>query len=280
MITKKIVLKIIQLISTIKTFIFLDNLNDQETEGNILKFTRIKFIPKTKIIVPFALGRSIRGLSFVDNLFKDPVGVFIKNLCEGEEKKALIENYFSILNEEKFCSAADIVGLRKNHTLNKYPAWALVMPWEKKNIEEKFRTYKNTFILNRSKYSKNLYKSKSSDIFYTNEYIESQIDQTTKLLESIKKNKFKRPQYIDSPKIYIMVDQKQWRWSMTDEGNHRAYLSSILKNKFFECVVSAIVNKNNISEWHNVKNNLYSVDEAKIIFEHFFLGNKCLRGSV
>ena len=40
------------------------------------------------------------------------------------------------------------------------------------------------------------------------------------------------------------------------------------------------LDKKNISNCYNVKNGLYSSTEAKTIFNHFFSGDKCLRGLV
>ena len=67
---------------------------------------------------------------------------------------------------------------------------------------------------------------------------------------------------------------------MSGGGNHRAYISSLLGDKFFKCVVETVIDKKNISNLYNVKNGLYSLSEANFIFESYFSGDKNLRGIV
>ena len=139
------------------------------------------------------------------------------------------------------------------------------------------------FIKSRSKYNANIKQQKHlklEDFFYSYDYADSQYIQSKQLLENIKKNRLRSFKYNDSPRIYILIDNNEWRWCMSDEGNHRAYISSILGNKSFQCIIEGIVDKKNISNCYNVRNGLYSTTEAKTIFNHFFSGDKCLRGLV
>ena len=261
----------------------LDKLNDQESEGKILGLTKLKLIPYTKIAVPFLLGRSIRGLCFKKNLKKDFFGKFIFDIMYNENKEKLIDKLLSHLKKEKNSNAAATVGFEDNINLVKYPAWSLVLPWEKINIEKKFNNYKKQFLSNRSKYNKNI-KIKDDlvdeDILYSYYYACSQYNQTKNLFESIKKRGLRPFDLKDSPKINILVNNNEWRWCMSGEGNHRAYISSFLGDKFFECTVESIIDKKNIKNFYNVKNGLYSLSEATSIFDSYFNGEKNLRGIV
>lgn len=261
----------------------LDKLNDQESEGKILGLTKLKLTPYTKIAVPFLLGRSIRGLSFNKNLKKDLFGNFIHEIIKGRDEDMIIESLFSHLKNEKNSNAAISVGLKNNHNLAKYPAWALVMPWETITIEKKFNIYRKQFINSRSKHNVNVKKNKNlndEDIFYSYEYAKSQYIQSKKLLENIKKEGFKPLRYDDSPKIFVLINNNEWRWCMSGEGNHRAYISSLLGNEAFECVIESIVDKKKISNFYNVKSGLYSYSEANFIFDSYFSGGESLRGIV
>ena len=271
------------ILNFLKIILYLDKLNKIEESGKISKITKFKFIPKSKINVPFALGRSIRGLSFKDNLKKDPFGIFINNIFQEIDKNRNIEYLFSHFKKEKVSSAGTVVGLESNLNLKNYPAWASVIPWEKISIEKKYKNYLKRFIKNRSRYNANIKQQnylKPKDFFYSYDYADSQYIQTKQLLESIKKNGLRSFEYNDFPKVYILIDNNEWRWCMSGEGNHRAYISSILGHKSFQCVIDGIVDKKNISNCYNVKNGLYSSTEAKTIFNHFFSGDKCLRGLV
>lgn len=271
------------LLRTFKKLSSLDKLTTEEKKGKIFKLTKLKFVPHTKIIVPFALGRSIRGLSFQEHLEKDPFAVFIDNISKGDDKDIIIENLFSHIKKEKFANAAITVDQKNNLNISKYPSWALVMPWEKISIKKKYKIYKNQFIFDRSVYEPKMKKGTNIndiDIMYSYDYVYSQYTQTKKLLENIRTNGLKSFSYNDSPKIYILIDNNEWRWCMSKEGNHRAYISHLLGNKSFECVIAGIIDKKNIFKCYNVKSGLYSSTEARIIFDHFFFGDKCLGGLV
>lgn len=269
------------IITIIKKLSFLENFNSLEKKGKVCNFTKLKIIPKTNVILPFKLGRTIRGLSFRKNIKKDPFALFVLKMHKGSSKKDLIKFLVSKYKIEKNLNAAKIVRLKNNSRLSKYPAWALTMPWDKISIEDKFLNYPDIFFKNRFKYRLNLRKlkhKKKTNFFYSIENALSQFNQTKKLLYSIKKYGTKNLNSL--PKINILIDGGKWRWFMTDEGNHRAYIFSINGSMNFHCEVSRIIYKKNVSNWHNVKNGLYSRREALLIFNNFFLGVKCLRGLV
>lgn len=271
------------ILSFLKVILNLDKLNKNEESGKIRRITKFKFVPKSEVKVPFSLGRSIRGLSFKDGLKKDPFGVFVNNIFQEMDKGRNIEYLISHLKKEKVSNAGTVVGLKTNLNLKKYPAWALVMPWEKISIEKKYKNYHKLFIKNRSNYGvyiKQQNHLKLEDLLYSYENADSQYIQTKQLLESIIKNRLRSFEYNNSPKVYILIDNNEWRWCMSGEGNHRAYIFSILGNKSFQCVIDGIVDKKNIANCYNVKNGLYTSTEAKTIFNHFFSGDKCLRGLV
>ena len=269
------------LITIIKKILFLNNFSNYEKKGKISELTKLKIIPKTSVILPFELGRTIRGLSFKKNIKKDPFGLFVIKMNKGLNKKDLLKFLFSQYKKEKYLNAGNVVSLKDNLHLSRYPAWALTMPWDEINIEDRFSNYPNTFFKNRLKHELNLRKlkdKKNTNFFYSLENALSQFYQTKTLLKNIKKYGIKNSRPL--PKVNILIDGTNWRWFMTDEGNHRAYIFSINGSINFHCEVSKIIYKKNVSSWHNVKNGLYSHKEALLIFNHFFSGNKCLRGLV
>jgi hypothetical protein len=267
-----------------KIFFNLNKLNSFENSGKISTFTKLKLFYKSEVILPFRLGRTIRGLSFDGNAKKDPFYIFTKGILEEKNQNQLLKYFANFLKKEKMSSASDLVGIKKNINLSKYPAWALVMPWDKENIDDRYLNYPKAFLDNRlknklviSKSSINL-KKFSNNIFYTLEAARSQYYQTKNLLESIKKNGIMKTNFL--PRVEILIDGKKWRWFVSGDGNHRAYILSILGNKNFHCVVEQIIYKKDLLNWFNVKNSTYSPKEADYIFKHFFKGDKCLRGLV
>ena len=130
------------LIFSIKKFLFLDKLNNYEIKGNIDKFSYFKFTKRTQLKVPFSNGRSIRGCSFKKNILQDPMYKMIYQISQNIPFEEIRHDFSEILKIEKTLSARDIVGLKNNEKLDKYPAWSYVLPWVDSNIENQFKNYK------------------------------------------------------------------------------------------------------------------------------------------
>ena len=278
MITKKLILISIDFI---KKYLFLCNFSPNEFSGFISTFTKFKFLPYTRVNVPFSLGRTIRGVSFDKNISLDPYGKLCKDVSNNLDYKIIYKNLLLSFEKERNLSAADIIHLRNNIKLRNYPAWAIVMPWEKISIEEKFNTYPEIFFRNRN--SKGLTFENNSRQSIINEMhslrsLESKINQMRKLYESLNKSFIIRE--INLPKINILIKDNEWRWFMGDEGNHRSYILSCIKYEFFNARVDSIINKNKSNNWYNVKNGTYSINDAEKIFDGFFHGSNVFRGVI
>ena len=275
---KKVILFILD---SIKKLLFLNNLNKNELNGFITPLTKFRLFPNTRVTVPYSLGRTVRGVSFDKNLKFDPAGRLSNDISTGLDDKKIANSLSTVIYEQKNMSAADIVNLSNNITLKKYPAWALVMPWEKLNIEEMFESYPRIFYKNRV-HDGLIFedKSRSSIIktMYSPKYIENRVDQYKRLYDSIMLHGFIPDSNL--PKINILIKGNEWRWFMGDGGNHRSYLLSCLDHKFFNARVSSVININEVNKWHNVKNGTYSSEDAENIFESYFDGSRVHRGMV
>ena len=268
-------------IDYIKKSLSLCNLNKNESQGFISPMSKLRFMPFTRVIVPFSLGRTVRGLSFNKNFMLDPYGKLCMDISNGADHKDIISDLLITFKKEKDLRAADIVHLRNNIKLRKYPAWAIVMPWEKLSIEEKFESYPDIFYKNRS--SKDLtFENRSRlsiiETMYSSKSLESKVNQMKKLFKSIKRHGLKKNTNL--PKINILVKANEWRWFMGDAGNHRSYICSCFDIEIFEGRVSSIIYKNEVNSWPNVKNSTYSSEEAENIFDSYFDGSNVLRGIV
>lgn len=275
---KEIILTFIDIIN--KSF-FLNNLSEYEIKGFVSFLTKLRFLPYTKITVPFNLGRTIRGVSFDKNFYLDPYGKLCKDISKGIDKKIIFCNLQKALEKEKNLTAAEIVHLDNNITLKKYPAWSIVLPWENLNIEKKFNLYPYIFFKNRSFNGLHFdNKSRESIIIemYSLKSLENKINQMIGLYKSIKHNFVKSNTNL--PKINILIKENEWRWSMGDAGNHRSYILSCINYKFFNARVYKIINKNNVKNWYNVKNGTYSIEDAENIFDSFFHGSDVLGGII
>ncbi len=266
----------------LKSPFFLSNLNENELKGFISPLTKIRFLPHTKAKVPFCLGRTIRGVSFDKNILLDPNGRLCKDISNGLENQALYKNMSQILEIEKGCSAADIVQLSDNENLKNYPAWAIVLPWEKLNLEDKLKSYPKTFYLNRISKDfifKDDTRKSIISMMYTSKFAENRVNQMKELYERIINDGYIARGY-DLPKINILISDGKWRWFMSDGGNHRSYILSCLNHKFFTARIDSIIERNEVNEWHNVRNGIFSIGDAEDIFDSYFDGKNVLRGMV
>ena len=265
-------------INQLKFLFSLHILNSFEANGRLGNFTKFKFLPKTYLQAPFSLGRTIRGLSFDKHLYSDPFAIFLKKIIENENDNNLINYLLSCYDREHNLNASDLIRL-PNKILSKYPGWALVLPWDQSAIDIKFKNYPIQFIKNRLKFYKEIENTNEKNyqkLFYSIENAKSQLIQTKELYKSIKKNGLRKSK--EMPKIHILINGNEWRWLMSGQGNHRAYILNELKYQYLECEVDSIISKNDLTNLNNVKNNIFSEYEAEKIFDHFFKGDKCFRG--
>jgi hypothetical protein len=276
---KKIILS---LIDFSKKSLFLLDLNEAELKGFISKLSKLRFFPYTKIQVPFNLGRTIRGISFKENIMLDPNGKLCKNIFNDISENILFDDISTILEKESKRSAADIVGLENNINLKNYPAWAIVMPWEKLSIEDKFEKYPQAFFENRLTRGfvfENNSRASIINMMYSSKFAENRVKQMRELYKIIKRNGYVERDS-NLPKINILIKDHEWRWFMGDGGNHRSYILSCLNHDYFTARINSVIDKSQVNDWHNVRNGTYSVSDAEYIFDSYFDGTNVLRGMV
>ena len=144
------------------------------------------------------------------------------------------------------------------------------MPWEKTDINFKLNNYESIQRVKREqKAFEYNFKNRTvkDNYIYSKEMAESQVLQSVKLFESIKR--FGLLPKSDSPSFHILVRGNKWKWYMS-QGNHRAYIIYILKYKFISGIVDSVILKERSHLWPNVLNGLYSVEEAEIVFDYLF----------
>ena len=67
---------------------------------------------------------------------------------------------------------------------------------------------------------------------------------------------------------------------MDTEGNHRAYLYYLMNHSFVHVRLSDVVRRSNVDSWINVKNGLYTREEALKVFDLVFSGQHVLQGLI
>jgi hypothetical protein len=227
-------------------------------------------------------GLTVRGVRF-DKIDNDPKGLAVSKLfpltqsSEKEFSEILYKNYVI----ESKMSAAQILGLDSNHESSKYPIWAMVYPWDGESINDRFERYPNALIKNRTTHGLLFDSSDHKHIIeksYSFEAAEIQAKQYIQLLKKIQQYGFIEGNSL--PHILILKKGDRWKWLVGVEGNHRAYINHLLKKPSLFSEVIDIVDILKASKWKNVKNGLYTLDEAKYIFQLVFEGKVRTRGLI
>ena len=270
---KQLKKKVINLITIFKKLFFLQNLNYLEEEGNLTKFTKLKLIPKSAINLPFKMGRTSRGVAFKNINLSDPFGELILKQLRGISRDQLIVGWYKLLAEEKNSNAADIMNCQNNQRLKHLPAWTCVLPWEECSSIDKLHSYLPNFFKNRisngAKFNKPYRKLTENDI-YSISIGESHVLQTEKLLKSIQKSGIIKNK--DLPRVIILIRDKEWRWSISTNGNHRSYIYYGLGESYLYAIIHQIIYKKDSKKWFNVVNKNYTISEAEEIFDNIFDG--------
>ena len=274
-----------------KSFLSLDQLNSFELTGKLANYSKFKFIPKTPLNVPFDLGRTARGIAFKNlnnfNLKEDKqdyIGKQYIDQLNGMSNDQLIKNFMSLLHKEENLTAADIMNCPNNKYLKCYPAWASVSPWDKLSTKNKYVTYLASFIENRNKHGASFYFTKAElkkEEIYSVDIAISHIKQNEKLIKSFREKGILKPNKLSLPRVFILIkNSKEWRWIMASEGTHRSYLFYFFGLKKFSVIIEDVVYRESLESCYNVRNGIYSLEEAEKIFDGIFNGSSYIRGII
>lgn len=266
------------LLNSIKLMLKLTSLKEEEVAGKFSRKTYLRLFPKTIIRLPFDLGRTMRGCSFTDNLDQDPFSKMVSIVLKSENNDQAIKYLADCYKRETANSDQSPMRSLEPKMFYEHPSWAIVMPWEKISLESKLNNYPNLYKKNRGLFGAKFKEDFSFKSFYTNEVARSQVEQTRKLVSSIKNKGIIETKNL--PLVFILRNKSEWRWCMTGEGNHRAYIYALLKKSNMLAEVYKLVDREKVESWPNVVNGNYAIDEALPVFDSFFEGKKSIRGIV
>ncbi len=203
---------------------------------------------------------------------EDPYYFALRESLPIVDRKTFIQSFTktikSIVKSPR--TAGEAINLKNSKKLSEYPEYALVAPWEDIAIEVNYRTYLNRFVSKRKKLKKiyeNSNKENRDQIIYNDLAWESHANQFFDLYKSISKNGFKETNFIP---VYLFKYNNLFRLSLSDDGNHRIRVAYVLGIKSIPLKISKIADFENINNWVNVKNGLYSLEEAEKIFINYF----------
>ena len=231
-----------------------------------LNLARINIIKNYKIEnLITAAGKKLGSLT-------DPYYYALKESLPIVNKKKFIKTFkekiITIIKSPR--TAGEAINLSNSKVLSSYPEWSLVLPWDDKLIEENYSEYLIKFISKRKKLKKlyNIIDTRLRDnIIYDELAWESHAEQFFELIKSISSNGFRQSNPVP---VNLFKYNDSYKLSLSDDGNHRIRVASILGIKRVKLKIVKIIDFQDINNWTNVKNKLYSFEEAKKIFINYF----------
>jgi len=253
-------------------------LTNFELNGNLNGIIKLKLF-RAKKYLSYLNGASVRGVDFgLEGI--DPIMDAVRFLYDGESIERATTHIYNAYCNEKNKSAAEQLQLNSTHKLSNYPAWATVLPWEIDEIDNKLKTYPIALQRNRSVNGLNFENNNENTIIersYSLDAASSQAKQYYRILNLVKNKELKiNDSELPNALIYLSPNGKSWKWIMDKEGNHRAY-TSFFCHKKIKVEVKSFINPRNIHAWPNVRNKLFTKEQALNIYEKMISGRCCVR---
>jgi hypothetical protein len=274
MFIKKLIIKLFRIIHN---FFGFNKLTSYENNGGFDYLTKFKFIKKSIHFLPYSRGLTIRGVSFLD-YSKDPFGFCFKNQdFENFKKDIYIKNLEKFYKNEKNKKIKDYNSVFLNSKYEDFPIWSFSYPWENMSINEKFDHYPKLVLENRAEYVVNSNNLNFSNL-YNLDYAITHANQFNNLLNIINTQGFNHN--LPRPKVIILIKNNEWKWIMSGQGNHRAYLMRFLENNNLPVEIESVIYYEKLKKLKMKGNLSYTENQAKTIFDFVFDGSNVLRGII
>jgi len=271
----KLKARVKHIINNVQKRLRINVLSQDECDGRLNARSFFKFFKGSALTVPFSLGRSIRGVRFdtpeldpfsfclaKQNMNKFDANIFAKDFCDISE----VENNFLV---------KDFIKILSNQEISSFPSWTIAFPWEENGFLDLKSEYLKLLAKNREPYVQSKISEKAFSIS-VNELALSHGVQFKNLIAKILVEGF-NPKY-PRPRVYLLKNQKNWRWVMAGDGNHRAHTMSALNSSVLPVTISKVVDRSKSNQWPNVLNGEYTQREAEYIFDLVFKGDVRIRG--
>lgn len=188
--------------------------------------------------------------------------------------KTILKNYYDLVTPS--CPNA-ILGLNSGRSeLKDFPAWAVLMPWDKENAIEWKEKIKSSVYSENNRYGKRLGVEDGWAWAGPSSVIKVEIESTRLLsvLYSIQKNGYNRNNKPDGD-IMVNVLAKSahdWVWQ-TVGAQHRAAAMAALGYGTVPVRIMRVIRRGDVLSWPNVVRGLYSKSEALKIFDDIYFAN-------
>ena len=267
--------KLRYIVNSIQQSLRVNVLSEHEDAGQLNGVSNFKFFKGSALTIPFYLGRTIRGVAF-ESPELDPLSLCLaKQNIHKFDENLFATDFSEICLKENNKLVKDFINTLSNQDISNFPSWAIAFPWEDNGFSDLKDNYLHLLTENRKHHLESSVSGEDLSIL-DDEFALSHGVQFKNLISKILEEGFDLT--YPRPRVYILKNQRNWRWVMAGDGNHRAYTMSALNNSALPVVVSKVVDRSKSNKWPNVVNGEYTQKEAKHIFDMVFKGDVRIRG--
>lgn len=206
---------------------------------------------------PFFLAAK-SGIKNPDNCFQEVFKTLTEFYDNFQPKN--VSDWFSLLNN--------------NSCLKNYPAWASILPWRARTIDN----YRK--VIEQGTISDNLKNGLELDIFHSGwaycgpvvkEKCEIETRRIVNLISSISEKGYQRNNDTDGDIVAtaLVNEKNEWVWLVTN-GYHRVAVVAAMNYKSIPIRINIVVKRDEVDFWPQVVSKFYSKEEALTIFDNLF----------
>ena len=264
-----------KIINKIQSGLNINVLSKDECVGQFSGRSFFKLFRGSEVMVPFSIGRTIRGVRFTKQAL-DPFSLCLeKQNMHKFNANIFAKDFYDICDIETSFLVQNFIKTLTNPEIINLPSWAIAFPWEKIGFFDLKEKYIQMLIENRKEFIKDPIFNENFELD-THNYAMSHGIQFKNLISKIIKEGFDIS--YPRPGVFILKNKNKWRWVMGGNGNHRAYIMSALKYPALPVSIIQVVDRSKSSQWNNVQNGNYTKREAEEIFDIVFRGDTRIRG--
>jgi hypothetical protein len=170
-------------------------------------------------------------------------------------------------------NAAIVLGLPGTHFLATQPPWSIILPWNTENPEQMTHRIKKSIKWENKNNGRNINIEHGWNWSgpVSKEKLAIEVNRLYNIYESISKNGYLRSdnEHGDISAHILMNDSKDWVW-LAQYGLHRAAVVSGLDYDAIPVRVNRIIYRSDAAYWPNVLSGIYTLKEAKNVFDMIF----------
>ena len=184
----------------------------------------------------------------------------------------ILSKYFRLFSAK---TAGHLLCSNKESNLYKYPSWAVIMPWQLKDIDDWVIHVSNS-VKHENNHRFGIENGWAWSGPSAAEKITIESKRLSSLLNSILINGYQRHNGIDGDisAVILYKNNSSWVWQAV-AAQHRACVLSALGWNEVQVRIAMFVKRDEVASWPQVVNGFFTIIEALDIFDKVFDGSFC-----